>query len=402
MKVTGIIAEYNPFHNGHKYQIDQIKKDGSDYIIAVMSGNFSQRGEAAIVDKFARTRMALAEGVDLVIELPVCFAVNSAGTFAAGGVSILDNLGVVDNLAFGIEPHCEQSLLKLASFLASPPSLYESELDNNLRAGMSFPMARKNALAGFFTQEELAGIDKPNSILAVEYCRVIHKLGSHIQPVPIQRVGGAYNDKELDIDGMSSAGAIRLLLSDYYASNRDSKALSRTLALLRDHMPSECVDILENSEILFQNDFSEMLHYKLLTTNNFADYADITTSFGSRIEAAKSEFLDYDSFCGSLKSKNITYTSVNRLLTHILLDMKISYPQIPPYARVLGFREESSPLLSHIKKNSRIPLITKVADADPIPLLLQDIKATDIYNACITAKYGKFKRNDYTHGVIIV
>ena len=142
MKITGIIAEYNPFHNGHKYQIDTIRMGGSDYVIAVISGDFTQRGEPAIVNKYARTEMALKGGVDLVLELPVAFATADAGRFATGGVSLLNNLGVVDELAFGVEEGNEETVVSLAEFLSDPPALYDATLDDYLRKGYSYLQTR--------------------------------------------------------------------------------------------------------------------------------------------------------------------------------------------------------------------------------------------------------------------
>lgn len=403
MKVTGIIAEYNPLHNGHKYQLDKIRRDGSDYIIAVMSGDFTQRGEAAIVDKYDRARMALSCGADLVIELPVIYACNSAGVFAMGGVSMLNSLGVVDELAFGVEEGNEQQIIELARFLADPPVMYEDILDRKMREGLTYPSARHQALLSFFSEDELTGIDKPNTILAIEYCRELHRLNSSIVPIPITRIGSNYGDTELDVDGMSSASAIRFMLKDCLSKpDINGERYQTAMDVLAGHMPESCFEIMKDAKLMFQNDFSSLLHYKLLTSKNYSDYTDITDAFSARIMSQLNEYRDFDSFCSALKTKNITYTSVNRLLTHIMLDMRLGIPPITPYARVLGFRQESSALLSEIKKNSKIMLITKLADTEPNIWLDADILASHIYESALCNKYKTALRNEYTRQLIIM
>ena len=391
MKVTGIIAEYNPFHNGHKYQIDEIKANECDYVIAALSGDFTQRGEPSIVDKYARTRMALLGGVDLVIELPVIYATADAKRFASGGVSILHNLGVVDELAFGVEAGNEQIILKLAEFLSDPPALYEETLDGYLRKGYSYPLARQKALELYFPQSMLSNLDKPNTILAIEYCKAIRSLHSDIKPQAITRKGADYSATELDVDGMSSASAIRLLLSEAFVDS-----------ILYDHMPTECVDVLRESKFMFLNDFSSYLHYKLMHETDFVDFLDVTSAFSSRIISSIPQFIDFDSFIGVLKSKNITHTSVNRLLTHIMLNIHGNAPVTAPYARVLGFRRSAEPLLSEIKRRSRIPLITKLADTDMHSSLEIDIASAHIYEAAVTDKYHIPIRNEYERQIVIV
>ena len=390
MKITGIIAEYNPFHNGHKYQIDTIREGGSDYVIAVMSGDFTQRGEPAIVDKFARTEMALKGGVDLVLELPVVFATADAKRFATGGVSILHNLGVVDELAFGVEEGSEDTVLSLAEFLSDPPALYEATLDDYLRKGYSFPLARAKALELYYDPVKLNNLDKPNTILAIEYCSAIRNLKSHIKPNAITRKGSDYSATELDVDGMSSASAIRLLLREAFKEE-----------ILRDHMPGPSVDVLSGSLLMYQQDFSSYLHYKLLSESEFNGFLDVTRAFSNRLAANIGQFVDFDSFIDVMKSKNITHTSVNRLLTHIMLDISGDSPMVVPYARVLGFKKSAEPLLGEIKRNSRIPLVSKLADTDIHSCLEIDIASAHIYEAAVTDKYHTPMRNEYERQIVI-
>ncbi len=391
MKVTGIIAEYNPFHNGHKYQTDTIRKNGSDYIIAIMSGDFTQRGEPAITDKYARARMALLGGVDLVIELPVRYATSDAKRFAEGGVSILDSLGTVDELAFGVEEGSEDLVLEFAEFLSDPPALYEETLDSYLRKGYSYPLARIKALGMFFDESRLDYLEGPNTILGIEYCRAIKRCKSSIVPKAITRKGSDYSATELDVDGMSSASAIRLLLRETFDEE-----------LLLKHMPASSVVTLKIAKLMYQSDFDAYLHYRLINETEFGDYMDITRAFAGRIISSVGEYIDYESYIRALKSKNITYTSVNRLLTHIMLGLKGPAPVVVPYARVLGFRKSAEPLLSEIKKKSRIPLVTKLADAQMHTCLASDIKAADIYESALTDKYHTPMNNEYSRQLVII
>ncbi len=390
MKVTGIIAEYNPFHNGHKYQIDTLRSQGSDYIIAVMSGDFTQRGEPAIVDKYARAHMALLGGADLVIELPVAYAVSDAKRFAEGGVSLLNSLGIVDELAFGVEEGSEETVLKLAEFLSDPPALYEVTLDKYLREGYSYPLARATALELFFDKSALGCLDGPNTILGIEYCKALRKYHSTIVPKTVTRKGADYSETELDIDGMSSASAIRLLLREEFAED-----------ILLKHMPASSVAILKGSKFMYQNDFSSYLHYKLLNDKDPTVYMDVTRPFAGRVASLIGQFVDFDSFTDLVKSKNITRTGVNRLLTHIMLDIKGAPPNTVPYARVLGFNRNSESLFSLIKRNSHIPLITKLADAQIHACLEVDIVSAHIYEAAVTDKYGTPLNNEYERQIII-
>lgn len=390
MKVTGIIAEYNPFHNGHEYQIGRIRESGSDYVIAVMSGDFTQRGEPAIVDKYARARMALLGGADLVIELPVVYATADAKRFAEGGVSLLHSLGVVDELAFGVEEGSEEPVLGLSEFLTDPPALYEETLDSYLRKGYSYPLARQKALELYFTGDKLDCLDGPNTILAIEYCKAIRKYGSKIVPKAITRKGSDYSATELDVDGMSSASALRLLLRETFDEE-----------LMLKHMPASSVVTLKVSKLMFQENFSSYLHYRLINEQEYMDFLDVTRAFSSRIASSVPEYVDFDSFINVLKSKNITHTSVNRLLTHIMLGLKVTAPVTVPYARVLGFNKSAEPLLSEIKKNSRIPLITKLSDADMHYSLQADIKAAHIYESALTDKYHEPVNNEYSRQIVI-
>lgn len=407
MKVTGIIAEYNPFHNGHLYQINKAKENGADYIVIVMSGNFLQRGTPAILDKWTRTKMALACGVDLVIELPAVFATASAQYFARGGVSILDKLGCVDSISFGCESDDIGMIRLLSSYLSEEPDEYKEKLQHSLRAGYSFPKARELALSECISKDAAAFASSPNNILALEYCIALWERNSHIVPFPIKREGNHYHDTDLHSDTLASATAIREALEN---SNRNPK--------IHDYVPESVYSIIGNKEDSYvkQNDFSLMLHYKLLseTGNSLKKYADVSEDLSDKIFKNLRNFTDYNSFCELLKSKELTYSRINRALTHILLNItqgmydETKTLDYAGYARILGFRKDAAPLLSAIDKNAGIPLISKLADASSIlddslmKYLNHDIYCSHLYDSVITNRKHVAEHNEFTRQIIIL
>lgn len=408
MKTAGVITEYNPFHNGHKYQLEQIKKQtGSDYIIVVMSGNFVQRGQPAIIDKYSRTRMALECGADLVLEMPVVCATASAEYFAAGGIEVLKNTGVVDTLCYGVETVDHDMAKSVADVLKNPPEEYSNRLKDYMQSGMSFPAARSKALSEFLVSSDkytdinsdIADfISSPNNILAIEYEKAL--IGTDITGFPIQRVGEGYHSTSSD-SALASATAIRKLFSTLDCCDD----ISVKAAKLSHIMPQNCADILLESfnagHIVFPDDISNLLYYRLLAekNNGFEKYADCTKELSSKIIKNIYRYESFTQFCELLKSKNLTYTRISRVLIHILLDIKNDDHKTyhtAPYLRVLGFRKSSVALMHEIKKRASAPLITKVADA-PYDLIAKDIFAADVYNRLCANS-----RNEFTNGIVIV
>lgn len=416
MKVNGIIAEYNPFHKGHLYQLHTAKEQtDSDYTIIVMSGNFMQRGTPALLDKFVRAKMALMCGADLVLELPAYYAASSAEYFAMGGVTLLDKLGVVNHLSFGSECGDISVLTKIAKILTEEPKEYTELLRKQLKEGLSFPTARTNALIAYDSslKEYREVLSSPNNILGIEYCKALLRRGSTIEPTTVKRMGAGYHDTTLITDDIriptGSATAIRQTI----LQNAD-------LSCLRNHIPEEAFVVLENAfnsmEPIFPNDFSSLLHYKLLQeqAHGYERFLDVTPELSDRIGNSLYDFKDFESFCDLLKRKDITHTRISRCLMHILLDMKSDTMKTYcssdyiPYARVLGFRKESSPLLSAIKEHSSIPLITKLADAEGIlddnayGMLQEDIRINQIYQSVLALKNETTMANEYRTPIVIV
>ena len=416
MKVAGVITEYNPFHNGHKYQLEQIKRQTSaDYIVVVMSGDFVQRGEPAIIDKYKRTRMALLSGADLVLELPSVFATASAEFFAGGGVSVLKNTGIVDTLCYGVESVDHELTKLMAGVLKNPPAEYSASLARLIQGGMSFPAARSRALCEYFrdtydsASEKLdAFIASPNNILAIEYEKAL--MDCDITGFPIQRVGEGYHSTD-STSKFSSATAVRGLISTLIDIDKHNTITNMQLdnswisAKFSQLIPSACTNILVNcilgGHIVFPDDISEMLYYRLLTRKDkgFAQYADCTRELSAKIVKNIYKYENFTQFRNLLKSKNLTYTRISRVLTHILLGIENDDFNIcmdNPYLRILGFKKSSGELMHLLKKRASAPIITKVADA-PYELISKDIFAADLYGRMCHSQ-----QNEFTHGVVII
>ena len=416
MKVAGVITEYNPFHNGHKYQLKQIKRQTSaDYIVVAMSGNFVQRGEPAIIDKYERTHMALLSGADLVLELPSVFATASAEFFARGGVSVLKNTGVVDTLCYGVESVDHELTKLVAGVLKNPPAAYSASLTRLIQGGMSFPAARSRALCEYFrdkydiSSEKLdAFIASPNNILAIEYEKAL--MDCDITGFPIQRVGEGYHSTDSTSE-FSSATAVRGVISTVYNTanhltvNSSSTSQFGNLTVLNTLMPANCAKILTNcvtnGNIVFPDDISDLLYYRLISERNvgYEKYADCIKELSAKIVKNLYKYENFTQFCNLLKSKNLTYTRISRVLTHILLGIENDDFNIcidNPYLRILGFKKSSGELMHLLKKRAPVPLITKVADA-PYELISKDIFAADLYGRLCHSNY-----NEFTHGVVII
>ena len=364
MKVCGIIAEFNPFHRGHEYIIKTTRKQtGADYIIVAMSGDYVQRGEPAILDKHFRSKIALSCGADLVLEIPGLAATGSAEYFARGSVALFNALGVVDILFFGSE-------------------------SGNLSDAT--PMAN--------------GHLSPNDLLSAEYQKALHYFSSSITPMTTKRVGHGYHDADAENGKFCSATHLR----DVLLKNED-------LSLQKNKMPDASYTVLTEAQkccsFLSFSDFSLLLYQKLLELqpSGYENYFDIFSDLSNKIRSNLPDFQNADAFRMLLKSKDIAYTHISRGLLHILLDYTKEdvdfYVQngYLSYLRLLGFSEKATTLLSEIKKNCALPLISKPADAGKLlsaaayNLFEKDVRASHLYqmvakkdkNACIPSEYRR-------------
>ena len=432
MKATGIIAEYNPLHNGHAYQLAQAKKEtGADYVIVAMSGDFLQRGVPSIIDKHTRAQMALSAGADLVLELPAHMATASAEYFARAGVQLLGSTGVVDTICYGCEQIQPVLMPKLTEILTDQiqDSGYETYLARLLRNGMSYPHARQEALCAALPEESAdhlrAFLSMPNNILALEYEKSIAEWNqtheNALCSYPIQRIGDGYHDTEVT-SVYASATALRALLlpcpDDRNTNSTDAPALftERNWDNLSRCMPDCSLDLLkkaaDNNRLMDTDDFSVALYTALLAAqqNGYESYADCTEALSSRISACLRNYVSFTQFAELLKTKELTHTRINRVLTHIMLGISQEMYQDTSirYLRVLGFREAAKPLLSSISKKASAPLITKVADAsnilsaDAMQFFEQDLYAADLYRGICSIQCRQNLCNEYTQPIVIV
>lgn len=397
MKVTGIIAEYNPFHQGHAYHLSRARElTGADRILVVMGGNFMQRGEPAIIDKYTRTEMALRNGADLVLELPAASATGSAEYFAEGAVELLDASGVVNELCFGSELGELEPLEKAAELLLEEPEDYQKLLRAELKKGKTFPEARETALSAFLPEQNL--LASPNNILAIEYIKALKRRKSPIRPLTIQRLGNYHGE-----DGQP-AGALRTVsgnLPESFASASTIRYQLHTLekqivtsceqpafvslmtALAKELPPSSfglLKDVLLADRLVQAEDFSLPLHYRLMQAKEpleFSVYLDVSEELSRRIYSLRREFTGWNAFLDLVRTRQYTRSRVSRALLHILLDIRQEEVLPPTHLRVLGFRREASDLLSEIKKKSRLPLITKAAGH---PELSEEIRISSLYH----------------------
>ncbi len=417
MKTVGIIAEYNPFHRGHAFHLEQAKKlTGADYAVIVMSGSFVQRGFPALADKYARARMALAAGADLVLELPTPYAVGSAEDFARGAVSVLESLGCIDALCFGSECGDLPALLPYARLFETEPKGYQELLRTFLKEGLSFPAARSRAAEEYLNYTERilpcssddAGLrlacdllSSPNNLLGIEYCRALMQKNSSITPLTIGRISSGYHDLSMDT-GFASASAIRKRIFQEGLSEAVQNQLP----------PASCKILkacLSSKLPVSFDDFSSVLLYRLLSLSRkeLMDFQDIPEDLAARMENLRFFFQSSSHFARLLKTKQYTLTRITRALCHILLNLRqtdlesLRENRYPVYLRVLGFRKTASPLLAAVKKKGASPLLVKAADAPhlltPVQLSLfeKDVFGSHLYETARVQKGFPF-RNEYT------
>ena len=402
MKVTAIISEYNPLHKGHLYHIETARKEtGADYVIAIMSGNFVQRGTSAILDKYTRAEAALKSGVDLVLELPTMYATASAEYFALGGVALANTLGCVTHLSFGSEYGQADKFMEAAKLLLEEPEEMKIPLKEALKEGLSYPAARAYAVK--VSHPELSDIlEQPNNILGVEYCKALLKLKSNIIPHTIKRRGQDYHSETTDTGFASATGIRKLLACDH---SEDSEKV------LQSHIAPALYGSLKNFHAqtpLTEDDLSMLLRYKLITENraHLTEYFGVNRELSNRIYKHLNDFDSFSSFAEILQTKNITRTAINRALLHILLDVQASDVQAVTkrgcvdYIRVLGFRKEAAELFKHFSDLPEIPLITNPSAA---PVLCEiDIRADQIYQMCASQKYGIPYQNEYQRKMLVI
>ncbi len=374
MKVVGIISEYNPFHQGHAYQIKKAKEiTGADYVVVIMNGDFVQRGEPAIFNKYTRTEQALSGGADLVFELPLRFGISSAGDFAYGGVLALTKLGFITHLCFGSEKGEIAPFLHIASYLNKETATFKNVLDAALHQGLSYPAARIKAISQV-TKTDTDFLSQPNNILGIEYCLAIQKINSSLKPITILREGAGYHDTVLGKNQYPSATSLREKI-------KAEQQLHLTL-----------------------NDFSSAIMYSLKTSDDLTKYKDVSGDIADRFMKNLDKFQCAGQFVELCQTKAFTLGRLRRCLLQILLGLTETSTELP-YLRLLGMKKEAGFLL---KKTDSFTILSHLAkdmaalNEKSIPLLQKDILASDLYRLTYNGKYKTTLPNEYQHSPIVL
>ena len=381
MRVVGIIAEYNPLHNGHIYHLERAKAlSEADFCVVVLSGNFVQRGEAACTDKFSRATWALRAGADLVLELPSVYSLASAERFATGAVRTLNATGVVTDLAFGCEAPDLQTLYQISDIIATEPPALQEAIKKHLSLGKSYPRARFDALSEYGVPKNmLAAIAQPNNILAVEYLGAIRQFAPGIEPLPIERVGTGYHSEEIEGE-FASATAIR-------------KAIIEGRHEILSTMPSFVGGPLlyDDQFIIPQEALSDVMLYAIrrMSTNDLAALPDVAEGFENVLYRCVRESRSLNELYEKIKTKRYTLARCKRIVASALLGItaeqvrKLSQSREGSYLKVLGFRRQSRALISEIAKCKTAPMILRNSDIEECPPLVRQNVETDMLSTDI-------------------
>ena len=354
MKIAAVIAEYNPFHLGHEYMLTQVRNMGYDGIIAVMSGNFVQRGDAAISDKRSRAKMAISCGADLVIELPLPYAVASAQKFAQGGVEIIKGCGIVDAIAFGSECGDVELIKATANIIENDIG---DELKRQLDKGITFAAAREKAVASI-DKKAAAILKNPNDTLAVEYVTALGD--SEIKPIAIKRIGAAHDGDA--IDGFASASQIRQMLL-----SGDAHGTAK-------YMPTSAAEILKgeiksgNAPVNLKYAENAIISYlRRLSVEDISSLPDVSEGLENRIFDAIRKGTSLDEIIGKIKSKRYTMARIRRILLLAYLGVNKDDASTPvPYIRILGANQKGRQILKSMKKSATLPIITRTKEVNAL------------------------------------
>lgn len=371
MTVLAIIAEYNPFHKGHEYHIKKsIERVNPDFVICLLSGNFTQRGEPAIINKWERSKWPLEAGVDLVLELPFVFACNSAEYFALGSITLLNKLGCVTHLSFGSECGDIQQIKEVAKLLHQESDEFKKALKFHLKQGVSYPFAREKALKAVLGKETQI-LSNPNNILGVEYVKALLKTQSDITPITLLRKGSGYKSQTIEV-AFPSAMAIR------------------------NHLK-----LKESNQYIFSEDFFSLIKYKLLTEteHELKKVVSINEGLENRLKKALIKGDSLENFLKEVYTKRYTETRVNRILYHALMNLtdeklkEFTSKDAKYQSRILSFTDKGATLIKKIKQkeNNENLLVTQINKEPWLvskqhAMLAQDVMASQIYNIIVEGK----------------
>ncbi len=406
-KVLGIIAEYNPFHNGHLYHLQKsLQITESTYSIAIISGNFTQRGSTSLIDKWSKAEIAIKNGIDLVIELPLLYSISSAENFAEGAIKILDSLKIVDYLSFGSEFGDISTLNMVADVLYKEPKAYKNILSHELNKGLSFPKARENAVLMYLNDIRRFSnlLSSPNNILGIEYLKAMKKLKTPITPITIARYNSNYNDTSYN-GNVASATAIRNIVKNNGWDILRKVVPENTLSTLLENI--KVGHIVSDLSV-----FEKQIIYNLrnMSIQEISELPDVSEGLENSIKNTANSCNSVIEFLNIIKSKRYTNTRLQRILLYTLLgitkkDIALS-KKLTPYIRVLGFNDNGKNLISEISKaNPKLEIITSVKkymdtsnNRNSKYMLEKDIWATNVYT--IGYEYDSWNNLDYTHKLI--
>lgn len=385
MKICGIIAEYNPFHLGHLKQIEYVKNVlGAEKIIVVMSGCFTQRGEASVLDKFTRAKHAVIAGADLVIELPTVFATANAEIFAKGAVNILNSLGVVDGICFGVESGKTEDYMHLASLLNNESKEFKKILKDKLESGVSLAKAKYETIKEMGAEFDEKLLSSPNNVLGVEYTKAILNTKSAIKIYPMLREGDhSHNDKTLK-KGITSATSVREVIK------------SGKVKKLKKNLPKFVYKDLGEYPFIFE----KLCVASIITTKteNMASILDCTEGIENRIKAFVKDNADYEQLVDKISTKRYTKTRIQRIILSAFLGIKKDFVlnclNSPLYAKVLAVNSDNKDIIPLICSNSSIPVLTRKSDASllkqtAIDCFNKDVLAVDLYSLITSQKINE-------------
>ena len=390
MKICGVIAEFNPFHNGHEHLINSIKTNNDTAVVAVMSGNFVQRGESAIISKFARAKAAVLSGVDLVLELPLPYSISTAMYFAEGGVNILNSLGVIDSLCFGSESGKITPLTAMASQLNNPE--LKTALKLELAKGITFAAARQKAMESLSPDLDSSVLENPNDTLAIEYIMAAKRLKMNVDFEAVKRIGTEH-DSTLKTNKFCSASELRKTPS--------------LLDLKEPYMPKASYEIFAEEvsskrySSIYLLDRAMVAHLRTLTPEKLCQAPDISEGLENRIIAAANEFSTMDEILAATKSKRYTHARLRRIILASYLGATAELQkQSAPYIRVLGMNETGAKVLSLASKRAKVPLIASLKEAEKISQKAAEfsrleVRAGDIFSLSLQRPVGG--KTEYTN-----
>ncbi len=398
MKIAGIVSEYNPFHNGHAYQIEQTRNLGATHIVAVMSPNFVQRGECAVFDKFTRANVAVKNGVDLVVELPTPYALSSAEFFAQGAIKVLNSMGCIDMLSFGSESGDISQLKQTMKIIETDE--YKQALKEFLKSGVSFPKAQTNAVEKVYSKELSEIIKKPNNLLGIEYLKALNKINSNITAVTIKRKGVEHDDDKT-CENFASASKIR------------EELLSQSNIITQKFLPCNGFDDYKqeiskkNAPILLEN-AQKVLIYKLrnMKREDFLRLADVSEGLENKIISAAAESDSLNELLEKIKNKRYTMARIKRIVCCAFNDIPATLQkEYPPYIRILAFNERGQEILKKMNDTATVPFSTslmKLSKENELCKEFADVESrcTDNFLLC-SSKIFK-KGYDYTTKVAIM